>query len=47
MHAYGWPSERKPVLQEIAEGSLKGMAAYGAVLGLLQIFVQWSCSIML
>jgi hypothetical protein len=48
LHAYGWPLEgRKSVLQAIAEGRLKGMAAYGGVLGLLQIFVQWSCSVIL
>lgn len=45
MHAFGWPQERKSVLEAIAESRLKGMAAYGGVLGLLQIFVQWSCSI--
>jgi hypothetical protein len=48
LHAYGWPQEgRNAVLQAIAESRLKGIAAYGGVLGLLQIFVQWSCSIRL
>lgn len=54
LHAYGWPSERSPyltdknpALEQIAKGRLRGMAAYGAILGLLQIFVQWCCSISL
>jgi len=52
LHAYVWPSVRSltakdPAFEQIARGRLKGLAAYGAVLGLLQVFAQWCCSISL
>lgn len=54
LHAYEWPSERSPYLTadspalgQIAKDRLRGLAAYGAVLGLLQVFAQWCCSIFL
>jgi hypothetical protein len=43
LHAYGWPSAKSPALEQNA----RGLAAYGAVLGLLQVFAQWCCSISL
>lgn len=43
--AFAWPTAARPVIKEIGNGSLKDREAYGAVLGLLQIFVQWSCSV--
>ena len=54
LHAYGWPSVRSPyltakspALEQVARGRLQGLAAYGAVLGLLQIFAQWCCAVAL
>ncbi|GAB7330626.1 hypothetical protein MBLNU13_g02199t3 [Cladosporium sp. NU13] len=54
LHTYGWPSVRSPylaakspALEQVARGRLRGLAAYGAVLGLLQVFAQWCCSIAL
>ena len=42
--AFAWPTAARPVLEQIGDGSLKGLEAFGAVLGLLQAFVQWLCS---
>ena len=54
LHAYAWPSVRSsymtvksPALEQTAQGSLRGLAAYGALHGLLQVFAQWCCSIAL
>jgi hypothetical protein len=54
LHAYAWPSVRSPyltakspALEQIARGRLRGLSAYGAVLGLLQVFAQWCGSIAL
>lgn len=54
LHAYGYPevhssrvSIKSPVFMQIAKGRLRGMAAYGAVLGLLHVFAQWCCSLAL
>lgn len=44
--AYAWPTATRPVIEQINNGSLQGMEAFGAILGVLQIFVQWCCSIM-
>lgn len=52
LHAYAWHSvhssyltAKSPALEQIVRCRLRGWAAYGAVLGLLQIFAQWCCSI--
>lgn len=54
LHAYGWPSVRSPyltakspALEQVARGRLRDLAAYGAVLGLLQVIAQWCCAIAL
>lgn len=43
--AYAWPNGSHPVLQQVISGRLEGIQAFGAILGLVQVFVQWSCSI--
>jgi hypothetical protein len=43
--AFAWPNASRPVLKQISNGSLKGLEAFGPTLGILQIFVQWACSI--
>jgi hypothetical protein len=35
----------KPVLEHIGKGQLRGFAAFGVVLGLIQVAVQWVCLI--
>lgn len=45
--AFIWPSYERPIFKEINQGHLRGMEAFGGILGLLQIFVQWACSIVL
>ena len=40
-------SYRYPVLECIADGDLEGAAAFGALLGLVQVVLQWLCSMML
>jgi hypothetical protein len=39
--AYSWPNDRDPVLQDIADGYLRGEEAFGAILGFGQIAIQW------
>ncbi|KAF2832442.1 hypothetical protein CC86DRAFT_377606 [Ophiobolus disseminans] len=43
--ARAWPTDRSPVLERINIGDLSGSAAFGAILGLVQIGVQWFFSI--
>lgn len=47
--ARGWPKEnpRGAVLELIGDGSLRGIAAIGAVFGLVQIAILWFCSLIL
>lgn len=43
--AYAWPNDLRPVLQLIGDGSLRGWAALGGIFGVLQLALQWACSI--
>jgi hypothetical protein len=45
--ARAWPSDgpAEPVLVLIGDHSLQGIAAIGAVLGLVQVALQWVCTI--
>lgn len=45
MAAYGYPSEREPVLEQIAEGKLRGWRALGGVFGVVQVFLDWGVSV--
>ena len=45
--AYVYPDTSAPVLSLISDGRLKGSNALGGILGLLQVTVQWICSIAL
>jgi hypothetical protein len=45
--AYAYPNDVTPVLGLIGDGYLKGSKAFGAILGLLQVGMQWACSIIL
>lgn len=45
MAAYGYPSERDPVLEQIAEGKLRGWRALGGVFGLVQVGIDWAVSV--
>ncbi len=47
MSAYIYPNDREPVLRTIASGSLRGRDAWGGMLGLLQVAMQWACSVIL
>lgn len=43
--SYAYPTDKEPVLQLIGDGRLRGSAALGGILGLLQVAIQWACSI--
>ena len=43
--SYAYPTEKEPVLQLIGDGRLRGAAAFGGILGLLQVAMQWACSV--
>jgi hypothetical protein len=45
--SYAYPTDTEPVLGLIGDGRLKGFEAFGGILGLLQVAVQWACSITL
>jgi hypothetical protein len=45
--AYAYPTTEEPVLAVIGDGKLTGYRAFGGILGLLQVALQWSCSITL
>jgi hypothetical protein len=47
MSARSWPNDSNPVLEAIRSGRLHGLRAYGAALDLIQVSIQWSCSIAL
>jgi hypothetical protein len=43
--SYAYPTDKEPVLRLIGDGRLRGSAALGGILGLLQVAIQWVCSI--
>lgn len=43
--AYIWPGKPESVVDLISNGRLKGVKAFGGILGLLQISAQWACSV--
>ena len=45
--SFAYPTDEEPVLVLIGDGRLRGFAAFGAILGLLQVAAQWACSISL
>lgn len=45
MAAYGYPSEREPVLEQIAEGKLQGWKALGGVYGVVQVGIDWGVAV--
>lgn len=45
--AYAYPTTEEPVLALIGDGKLTGSRAFGGILGLLQVALQWACSITL
>lgn len=45
--AYAYPTTEEPVLALVGDGKLTGSGAFGGILGLLQVALQWSCSITL
>ena len=45
--ARAWPTDKSPVLELIGNGQLRGSEAFGAVLGLIQVALQWAFSIIL
>ena len=45
--ARAWPTDKSPVLELIGNGQLHGSEAFGAVLGLIQVALQWAFSIIL
>ena len=45
--SYGYPTDGDPVLVRIGDGRLTGFAAFGAILGFLQVALQWVCSMTL
>jgi len=47
MSARAWPNDKKPVLEDIGNGLIHGLRAYGALLGLIQVATQWTCLIAL
>ena len=50
INAYEYPSDTRhkhPVLYLVGKGDLTGWAAFGALLGLLQIALQWTLSTIL
>ena len=45
--AYAYPTTEESVLALVGDGKLTGSGALGGILGLLQVALQWSCSITL
>lgn len=45
--ARAWPTDKVPVLELIGNGQLRGPQALGAVLGIVQVALQWAFSIAL
>ena len=44
---YAWPNDKKPLLQLLEDRHFRCLAAFGSVLGVLQIAMQWACSTIL
>lgn len=42
---FAWPTAARPVLKQIDHGYIDGLETFGAILGILQISVQWLCSV--
>ena len=45
--ARAWPTDKSPALELIGNGQLRSSEAFGAVLGLIQVALQWAFSIIL